>query len=154
MSDNWANIRDVAAAWGALIATLLMFKELYVFARRGPKLTVSVQVREKKFEKDHSINILIGNTGDQPCSLLAIKILHVRSNFFRRASVIGDAIFDSTVPISPVRTLAPGDILKFPVRVFDGFAKSEDQSEALDVFAFHDRSARPTKTRWRKSNLA
>ena len=145
MSSEWT-LTDFVAAWGAVISTTLAAKEIWIFLNHGPKLKLTVQGSKKDPRR---ITLIVTNTGDQPCTTLAVEVRHLRRRFgFSRT--IETARFDSSTPFSPIRALEPGGVVEWPLNLFNAFKEADGSKHLIQLSVFHDRSRGPTSVQWRK----
>lgn len=87
---------EIAAWWGAVVATLVLVWDAYKWNARGARLRVvahpNMTVRNVPYisEEDRFVAVTVYNTGDQPATISTIAGRHYKSRlhkFFRRENL-------------------------------------------------------------------
>ena len=110
------SLSDLAAWWGAVVATIVLGWDVYKWKMDGPKLTMRVSpnmlvVGDPTREGKKWVSVTITNVGNRPTTLKGIGIEHYDSllNRLRRQTKLA-AVFPNPSDKHPLpRILNPGD---------------------------------------------
>ena len=127
---------DIAAWWGAVIATAVLIWDIYKWRTAGPRLAVDVRSGMKFFndpnrKDDFFITVRIANTGDRPTTITNMGFAYYSSflSYLLEKPTKAVTIFRPGTPLPHI--LRPGDI-------WDGAAKQDAELEqwARDGYLF------------------
>lgn len=80
-------ITEIAAWWGAVIATFVLLWDIYKWKRSGPIIKISVTPNLKVYPSDPLTNnktwihIMVTNSGNQPTTLTNLCGFYYKSRF-------------------------------------------------------------------------
>lgn len=142
---------DVAAWWGALIATVVLIWDIFKWSKEGPTLDVDVTPNMKVVgdplrQADTYIAIRATNSGDLPTTITNVGLKHFKNRLaFLRGRPDSQWIVVKPDFARPLPYLvAPGDI-------WDGGALQDERALGLMskgllyCYVFHSASKRPVR---------
>lgn len=118
---------ELAAWWGAVIATLVLVWDLFKWLRSGPRLDLRVEWRREvpRRGEEHygnalrwTLTIEVANVGDAPTTLTRLEVWHhptLLSRFMRR----GSKPYFLEQPRSLPYLLGPGEVWRGVVPIYD-----------------------------------
>ena len=145
------NPTEIAAWWGAGVATLLLLWDIYKWVTLGPRLRMVVQgdmlvMGDPARKGEKFVTVRVTNRGNQSTTLTNLCLAHFSSTFkkwLRRKS----QSFVVTLPAHQIpHTLKPGGI-------WDGQVIQDEEIESLardgylEVELYHSHSRRPMRAR-------
>jgi hypothetical protein len=139
---------EIVASYAAILSTILLLKDLYLIYASGAKPRLEVQ----KANRPNQVTLIVTNKGKTSFSISALEVRLVRRRLLRPATIIKSARFDSATPFSPVINLAPDQLARWPLKLFDRHA--DDADGRFEFLLFHNRAKAPYCTIWQSGKVA
>lgn len=136
-TDQAANFATVI---GTIVAVLLFVGGVWRYLRRGPKLSIEIisprNNRKNRAATDRIITVSVSNHGDEPALVSKLRLRTLKPRMLLRRDVTNEALFDDSTPWSPSFKLLSGDVKSYDLNFFEGWTKSGNPAERVEVAVF------------------
>jgi len=144
---------DVAAWWGAVIATAVLIWDIYKWRTAGPRIALDVRsgmkfLNDPSGKDDFFITVRVTNTGDRPTTITNMGFAYYSSfvRYLLKKPTKAVTIFRPGTPHQLPHILKPGDI-------WDGAAEQDAEMEQwardgyLLCLIYHSARTKPLEAR-------